>query len=101
MQRALVQSLIELRSHLPCGVANKLKNNNNKENVILKKEWTEAKTQKQRYSEVRGCLINKLGSLIEGKKEQPLRTCVYVACVPLWGEQLGQSNNNQNNSEHP
>ena len=47
MQGALVQSLIELRSHLPCGVANKLKKNNNKENVILKKEWTEAKTQKK------------------------------------------------------
>lgn len=47
MQGALVQSLIELRSHLPWGVANKFKKNNNKENVILKKEWTEAKTQKK------------------------------------------------------
>ena len=89
MQRALVQSLIELRSHLPCGVANKLKNNNNKENVILKKEWTEAKTQKQRYSEVRGCLINKLGSLIEGKKEQPLSTCVYVCVCASLGWAVG------------
>ena len=39
-----------------------------------------SKDTEKRYSEVRGCLINKLGSLIEGKKEQPLSTCVYV-CV--------------------
>lgn len=87
MQQELVQSLIEPRSHLPCGVANKFKKKNREVNVILKKEWTEAKTQKQRYSETGGCLSNKLGSLIESKKEQPLCTCEYVCvCASLgWG----------------